>query len=231
MSGRIRSHLRSNVIAYLALFAALSGTAIAAAPRNSVNSKSIKNGAVHKEDIGANAVDGSKVQDESLTGADVANNSLNGVDINGPTLTGVDADTVGGVPASQLQFGNGVDVGGGTTTFSGTDTALTTPDGTLDVGCDATPVVSFGDGGTDGSNTFVWTFGASAGAVPTTTSSTDFHDVADGNTSGDIAIAPDSETTVVLFAPGPGWVISAHLGVHFVSGTTCVVALTAQLNG
>src|SRR6476659_5549157 len=115
MSGRVRRHLRSNVVAYVALFAALSGTAIAAAPRNSVTSKSIKNGAVQKVDLGANAVDGSKVQDGSLSGDDVANNSLNGVDINGPTLTGVDADTLDGISPADLQFGNGIDVGGGTT--------------------------------------------------------------------------------------------------------------------
>ena len=216
MSGRVRRHLRSHVIAYLALFVALSGTAIAAAPRNSVTSKSIKNGGVQKVDLGANAVDSSKVQDGSLTGDDVANNSLNGVDINGPTLTGVDADTLNGISSADLQFGNGVDVGGGTTTFSGTDTALTTPDGTLDVNCQASPEMTYSDDGTDGSQTFVW-------------SGNNFDNVSDGGTtSAPISLPDESEVTVVLFAP-QNWVISAHLGIDFV-GPDCVVALTAQLN-
>ena len=219
MSARIRSHLRSHVIAYLALFVALSGTAIAAAPRNSVTSKSIKNGGVHMVDLGANSVDGSKVVDESLTGADVANNSLNGVDINGPTLTGVDADTVGGVSANDLQFGNGVDVGGGTTQFSGSDTALTTPDGTLDVNCAASPTASYGDAGGDGSQTFVWTRGGTS----------TFDNVADGGTSGPLSVANGGETTIVLFSPADGWVISAHMGIDFLN-PDCVVAITAQLN-
>jgi hypothetical protein len=212
--------LRSNVIAYVALFAALSGTAIAAAPRNSVTSKSIKNGAVHKADVGANAVDGSKVEDSSLTGEDVANNSLKGVDINGPTLTGVDADTLNGISSADLQFGNGVDVGGGTTTFSGTDAALTTPDGTLDVTCAASPTATYTDGGTDGSQTFVWT---------TRDASSTFDNVSDGGTSGPLSVLDEGETTVVLFSPS-NWVISAHMGITFLN-PNCVVAITAQLNG
>jgi hypothetical protein len=219
MSGRVRKHLRSNVIAYVALFAALSGTAIAAAPRNSVTSKSIKNGAVHKDDLGASSVDGTKVQDGSLTGDDVANNSLQGVDINGPTLTGVDADTVGGVPADNLQFGNGVDIGGGTTQFSGSDSALTTPDGTLDVSCAASPTASYGDDGGDGSQTFVWTRGGTS----------TFDNVPDGGSSGPLSVANGGETTIVLFSPGDGWVISAHMGIDFLN-PDCVVAITAQLN-
>jgi hypothetical protein len=220
MSGRIRSHLRSNAIAYLALFVALSGTAIAAAPRNSVTSKSIRNGAVHKADLGANSVDGSKVEDGSLTGDDVANNALNGVDINGPTLTGVDADTLDGIPASQFQFGNGADVGGGTTQFSGTDTALTTPDGTLDVTCAASPSATYTDDGGDGSQTFVWTRGASS----------TFDNVSDGGTSGALSVANGGETTLVFFSPADGWVISAHMGIDFLN-PDCVLAITAQLNG
>lgn len=54
---RIRGHIRSNVVGYIALFCfAVGGTAIAAgqkAPRNSVVSKSIKNGAVKAKDVKA----------------------------------------------------------------------------------------------------------------------------------------------------------------------------------
>jgi hypothetical protein len=49
MSARTRSHLRNNVIGYVALFLALNGTAyavVAVAPKNSVATKSIRNGAI-----------------------------------------------------------------------------------------------------------------------------------------------------------------------------------------
>lgn len=71
MSARIRSHLRSNVVGYVALFLALSAGAYAAGlPKNSVSSKQIKNGGVRAADLGANSVDASKVKDGSLTAGD-----------------------------------------------------------------------------------------------------------------------------------------------------------------
>lgn len=57
--GRATHHMRHNVVAYLALFLALSGSAMAAKP----------------------LIDSSDVQDESLTTADIQNNSLTGDDI------------------------------------------------------------------------------------------------------------------------------------------------------
>ena len=54
MLSRLRSHVRHNVVGYIALFIALSGTAYAAKP----------------------LITGADVQDESLTGADIANGSL-----------------------------------------------------------------------------------------------------------------------------------------------------------
>ncbi|MDQ3725954.1 MAG: hypothetical protein M3335_08740, partial [Actinomycetota bacterium] len=80
------SHLRRNVVAYLALFVALgSGTALAAekitgkdiAP-NAVKSKHLKNGQVRGADLAANAVSGDKVAEGSLAGADIADKSLTG---------------------------------------------------------------------------------------------------------------------------------------------------------
>lgn len=78
------THLRHNVVAYLALFAALgTGTAFAAekitgkdiAP-NAVKSKHLKNGQVRGADLAASAVTGAKVADNSLTGADVDESTL-----------------------------------------------------------------------------------------------------------------------------------------------------------
>ncbi|HEX8084471.1 MAG TPA: hypothetical protein VF529_09295 [Solirubrobacteraceae bacterium] len=57
------AHVRGNLVAYLALFVALSGTsyAVTALPRNSVGTKQIKR----------NAVTGAKVKRDTLTGQDV----------------------------------------------------------------------------------------------------------------------------------------------------------------
>jgi len=78
-STRARDHIRSNVIGYLALFAALTGTAIASVPNNSVTSKKIRNGQVKNADLGTSAVSSVKVADNSITGTDVNESTLNGV--------------------------------------------------------------------------------------------------------------------------------------------------------
>src|SRR5205823_1683453 len=58
VSARIRTHLGANVVACIAIFVALSSGAYAVviAPRDSVVSRSIKNGQVKKQDIGSGAV-------------------------------------------------------------------------------------------------------------------------------------------------------------------------------
>src|SRR3954447_18785550 len=75
--GAVREHIRGNVVGYIALFCfVVGGTAIAAAPRNSVTSRSIKNGNVKLNDLAVDSVDSSKVLDNSLTGADVNESTL-----------------------------------------------------------------------------------------------------------------------------------------------------------
>ena len=61
LSTRIRQFIRDNVVGLVALAIALGGTAYAAAPRDSVDSRAIKNRAVKTKDLGRNAVKGSKV--------------------------------------------------------------------------------------------------------------------------------------------------------------------------
>jgi hypothetical protein len=82
----------SNVIALIALFAALGGTAFAASKiaKNSVGSKQLKNNAVTGKKIKKNAVTGDKVKDASLSGADINLGSL------GQVPSAANADTVGG---------------------------------------------------------------------------------------------------------------------------------------
>lgn len=95
---RFGSHLRHNLVAYVALFFALSGTAIAAKP----------------------LITGADVQDGSLSGVDVQNDSLAGDDVLESSLGQVpsaqnadhvaDADMVDGMDSSRLaRFGGIVD--------------------------------------------------------------------------------------------------------------------------
>lgn len=80
MSGKIRQHLRSNVIGYVSLFVALSGTAYAVdgplAGQNMVGSADIINNDVSTADVA----------NETLTGDDIKNASLNGGEISPATL-------------------------------------------------------------------------------------------------------------------------------------------------
>jgi hypothetical protein len=75
-SSRLRVHLRSNVIGYVALFCAFTGSAIALPGKNTVRSDDIVNGQVKRADVRKNAVNGAKVADNSLTGADINESSL-----------------------------------------------------------------------------------------------------------------------------------------------------------
>lgn len=82
---RIRQHLPSPavLIALLALFVALSGTAYAASvAKNSVGSGQVKNG--------------------SLKGADIKDDKLTGKDIDEKTLVGITVGEVGGLPVASL---------------------------------------------------------------------------------------------------------------------------------
>ena len=75
---KLRRHLRNNVVGYLALFVALSGTAYAAVElgKNDVRSRHIKNGQVKIKDLAADAVTSPKVADGSLLGEDFAAGQL-----------------------------------------------------------------------------------------------------------------------------------------------------------
>ena len=106
LSGRIRSYLRSNLLGLVAIFIALGGVAWGASTvrRNTVVSKSIKNGQVKRKDLGRSAVNSAKVADDSLTGADIANDSLTGADIAESSLdTNVLQARLSGVPCPDGQ--------------------------------------------------------------------------------------------------------------------------------
>ena len=141
ISERIGRHLRSNVVAYLALFVALTfGSALATtkAPKNSVVSKSIKNGQVMTADIGDGQVTGQDIGDGQVTGQDIGDGQVTGQEVDESTLSGVplppcpsdqilkstgsgyacandvdtDTDTNSGGTVTSVVAGNGISGGG-----------------------------------------------------------------------------------------------------------------------
>lgn len=79
------------VIAVLALVVAMSSTAAyAAVARNSVVSKSIKNGQVKTPDLAAGAVTSAKLRDGNVTAPDLANGAVTSAKIADGTVTGGD---------------------------------------------------------------------------------------------------------------------------------------------
>ena len=73
-------------VAFIALLAALSGTAVALPGKNTVDSGDIINGQVKTKDIRNGAVTRKKVKNNAVNSAKVANDSLTGTDINESTL-------------------------------------------------------------------------------------------------------------------------------------------------
>lgn len=89
---RFSSHVRHNLVAYVALFFALGGTAWALGV-NSVRSKHIVNGQVKSTDIRDNGVSSSDVRDDSLNGDDIDEGTLSGL---GTGLFSSRVETLGG---------------------------------------------------------------------------------------------------------------------------------------
>jgi hypothetical protein len=73
-------------VAFLALLAALSGTAIALPGTATVDSGDLRNNSVRSKDVRNNNLRGGDVRNGSLRGTDVANDSLTGLDVNESTL-------------------------------------------------------------------------------------------------------------------------------------------------
>lgn len=132
MSKRIREHIRSNVVGYIALFIALSGTAYATHPggANTISSADIIDGAVHTTDINdkdgvrsADVVDdteaggglkaddlapgsvgSSEIADRSVAGRHIVPNAVTGARVADNNLTAEDV----GVFWAVVSFGGSV---------------------------------------------------------------------------------------------------------------------------
>lgn len=96
----IRRPSPAMVVALIALFAALTGTAFAALGKNSVGSRQLKAKAVTSGKIANNAVTGAKVASGSLTGADINVGALGTVPSATSASSAGNANTVGGHSAS-----------------------------------------------------------------------------------------------------------------------------------
>jgi len=110
MSARLRRHIRSNVIGYVALFVALSGSAYAVtAPRNSISSKSIRNGQVKSPDLQDNGVASVDLQDNGVQSRDIQDAGVQSVDLApGAVQPGNLAAAAIGAPAFARISGSGV---------------------------------------------------------------------------------------------------------------------------
>ena len=93
MLAKLLSHARHNVVAYLALFVALSGTAVAAKPM--LTGGDIQDGTINSADLRDR--DSTSYPGPSIQGADVEANSLTGSEINEASLGKVaDSDLLDG---------------------------------------------------------------------------------------------------------------------------------------
>jgi hypothetical protein len=88
------------VVAILALFVALSGSAFAAIAKNAVGTRQLKSKAVTTGKIANNAINATKVADHSLTGADINIGALGTVPKASSADSAANAGTVGGHSAS-----------------------------------------------------------------------------------------------------------------------------------
>src|SRR5215213_4784128 len=99
-------------VAFIALLAALSGTAVALPGTNSVDSGDIKNKQVKGKDLANNAVTGKKVKNSSLGGGDVKNDTLTGDNINESTLGKVPSATTADSAGTSNNASNAAALGG-----------------------------------------------------------------------------------------------------------------------
>ena len=98
---KLLAHFRGNLVAYLALFVALSGSAYAATalPRNSVGTKQIKKRAVNGAKVKKNTLTGVHIRESKLAQVPLAARALNADNAANAARAG-DAATLGGQPPS-----------------------------------------------------------------------------------------------------------------------------------
>jgi hypothetical protein len=108
-SQRLGDHLRSNVVAYVALFVALGGTAAALPGSNSVKSNDLARGAVKAKALADAAVSNPKLRTGAVSSAKIADGSVVSVDLGDGAITNPklvdDAVTRAKIAAGQVNGG------------------------------------------------------------------------------------------------------------------------------
>jgi hypothetical protein len=90
-------------VAFVALLAALSGTAVALPGSNTVDSGDLRRGAVKNADIARGAVTGSKIRNGAVTGSKIQNGTITGAKLANNTVTGaqINESTLGTIPRAE----------------------------------------------------------------------------------------------------------------------------------
>src|SRR5436305_1728979 len=104
----------ATVVAYLALFVALGGSAVAA--KTAITGKQIKNGTITSADIKNGSIKGADLKKDTLTGTQINEAKLGTVPSATNAATAGNANTVGGLAASAFK----VTCPAGTSPFGGT---------------------------------------------------------------------------------------------------------------
>ncbi len=105
MSTRLSTHIRHNVVGYVAIgLFAIGGTAYATHPggTNTISSGDIINGEVKTADLGPDSVGTTKILDGQVRSGDIGDNKVEGVDVLESSLVGVNAAQVDGVNAAVI---------------------------------------------------------------------------------------------------------------------------------
>lgn len=92
MIDRLRSHLRQHLVAYLALFIALGGTAAALPGRNSVTTNDLVNKAVKTKKLANKAVTTRKLAKSAVKGGQISSGAVSTAKLADDAVTGAKAD-------------------------------------------------------------------------------------------------------------------------------------------
>ena len=217
IAGRLGAHLRGNLVAYLALFVALCGTAYAAVslplPKGSVGSKQIRKQAVKTKDLGNGSVVGRKVRKDSLTGKEINESSLGTVP---------NSSRVGGSEVRQIHY---------RATAAGTETLFSVAGLTVTAQCDppndwvTLTATSSVDGSIIGNGLYKENPGS-------TTQLPGVENVFNAGASQ--AIQVDDTATTMVFGNGPDAspVVTANfLANYYTANQTCSVVGTVVSDG